>query len=101
MLNMHLRKMGRSRHCSEEWCSLIKKLIGEGRTHKEVQKNVGCSAKMISNALKWVEKPETHGRKLSNCQNGPENNQNGKGSANDQLQDDQTQSAVTCKCCDS
>uniref|UniRef100_A0A3B4AA51 Transposase Tc1-like domain-containing protein n=1 Tax=Periophthalmus magnuspinnatus TaxID=409849 RepID=A0A3B4AA51_9GOBI len=65
---MHLRKIGRSRHCSEEWHTLIKKLIGKGNTYKEVQKTIGCSAKMISNALKW---------------------KNGKGSASDQLQDDQ------------
>uniref|UniRef100_A0AAY5E8V0 Transposase Tc1-like domain-containing protein n=1 Tax=Electrophorus electricus TaxID=8005 RepID=A0AAY5E8V0_ELEEL len=30
---------------------------------KEVQKIIGCSAKMISNALKWQTKPETRGRK--------------------------------------
>ena len=51
-------KMGRSRHCSEEECSLIKKLIKELKTYKEVQKMIGCSAKMISNALKWQPKPE-------------------------------------------
>uniref|UniRef100_A0A3Q4AUB9 Transposase Tc1-like domain-containing protein n=1 Tax=Mola mola TaxID=94237 RepID=A0A3Q4AUB9_MOLML len=39
------------------------KLIGEGKTYKEVQKIIGCSAKMISNALKWRAKPETRGRK--------------------------------------
>ena len=55
--------MGRSRHYSEEQHSLIKKLIGEGKTYKEVQKMTGCSAKMMSNALKWQPKPETHGRK--------------------------------------
>uniref|UniRef100_A0A3Q4BIN2 Transposase Tc1-like domain-containing protein n=1 Tax=Mola mola TaxID=94237 RepID=A0A3Q4BIN2_MOLML len=52
-----------SRHCSEEQRTLIKKLIGEGKTYKEVQKIIGCSAKMISNALKWRAKPETRGRK--------------------------------------
>uniref|UniRef100_A0A3Q3VY81 Transposase Tc1-like domain-containing protein n=1 Tax=Mola mola TaxID=94237 RepID=A0A3Q3VY81_MOLML len=55
--------MGRSRHCSEEQRTLIKKLIGQGKTYKEVQKMIGCSAKMISNALKWRAKPETRGRK--------------------------------------
>ena len=55
--------MGRSRHCSEEERSLIKKLIKEGKTYKEVQKMIGCSAKMISNALKWQPKPERRGRK--------------------------------------
>uniref|UniRef100_A0A3Q3WLE4 Transposase Tc1-like domain-containing protein n=1 Tax=Mola mola TaxID=94237 RepID=A0A3Q3WLE4_MOLML len=39
------------------------KLIGQGKTYKEVQKMIGCSAKMISNALKWRAKPETRGRK--------------------------------------
>uniref|UniRef100_A0A3Q3JZU3 Transposase Tc1-like domain-containing protein n=1 Tax=Monopterus albus TaxID=43700 RepID=A0A3Q3JZU3_MONAL len=37
--------------------------IGEGKTYKEVQKIIGCSAKMISNALKWRAKPERRGRK--------------------------------------
>lgn len=55
--------MGCSRHCSEEQHTLIKKLIGEGKTYKEVQKMIGCSAKMISNALKWRAKPERRGRK--------------------------------------
>ena len=55
--------MGRSRHCSEEQRTLIKKLIREGKTYKEVQKMIGCSAKMISNALKWRAKPEKRGRK--------------------------------------
>uniref|UniRef100_A0A8C2FU31 Transposase Tc1-like domain-containing protein n=1 Tax=Cyprinus carpio TaxID=7962 RepID=A0A8C2FU31_CYPCA len=35
----------------------------EGKTYKEVQKMIGCSAKMISNALKWRAKPERRGRK--------------------------------------
>lgn len=55
--------MGRSKHCSEEQRTLIKKLIGEGKTYKEVQKMIGCSAKMVSNALKWQPKPERRGRK--------------------------------------
>uniref|UniRef100_A0A665VXM3 Transposase IS30-like HTH domain-containing protein n=1 Tax=Echeneis naucrates TaxID=173247 RepID=A0A665VXM3_ECHNA len=56
-------KKGRSRHYSEEERSLIKKLIKEGKTYKEVQKIIGCSAKIISNALKWHPKPERRGRK--------------------------------------
>ena len=56
-------KMGRSTHCSEELHNWIKKLIGEGKMYKEVLQIIGCSAKMISNALKWKQKPETHGRK--------------------------------------
>ncbi|KAJ8271033.1 hypothetical protein GJAV_G00122010 [Gymnothorax javanicus] len=55
--------MGRSKHCSGEQRNLIKKLIGEGKTYKEVQQIIGCSAKMISNALKWQQRPETRGRK--------------------------------------
>ena len=50
--------MGHPRHCSEEQRTLIKRLIGEGKTYKEVQKMIGCSFKMISNALKWQPKPE-------------------------------------------
>ena len=60
-----LSKMDRSRHYSEEHRTLIKKLIGEGKTYKEVQKTIGCSAKMISNALKWHPKPERRGKKQS------------------------------------
>uniref|UniRef100_A0A3Q0S1K1 Transposase Tc1-like domain-containing protein n=1 Tax=Amphilophus citrinellus TaxID=61819 RepID=A0A3Q0S1K1_AMPCI len=55
--------MGRSRDCSKEHRSLIKMLIGEGKTYKEVQKTIGCSAKMISSALKWKAKPGRRGRK--------------------------------------
>ncbi len=62
-LSENLSKVGRPRHCSEEHCTLIKKLIREGKTYKEVQKMIGCSAKMISNALKWQPKPERRGRK--------------------------------------
>uniref|UniRef100_A0A3P8WN95 Transposase Tc1-like domain-containing protein n=1 Tax=Cynoglossus semilaevis TaxID=244447 RepID=A0A3P8WN95_CYNSE len=40
-----------------------KALRGSPRKHKLVQKMVGCSAKMISNALKWKAKPERRGRK--------------------------------------
>ena len=61
-----------------------------------MQNIIGCSAKMISNALKWRAKPDEWQKTLDNHQNGSKNNQNGKGSANDQLQDDQTQSGVTC-----
>ena len=37
----------------EEQHNLIKKLTGDGKTYKEVQKTKGYSAKIISNALKW------------------------------------------------
>uniref|UniRef100_A0A3Q2Q7R2 Uncharacterized protein n=1 Tax=Fundulus heteroclitus TaxID=8078 RepID=A0A3Q2Q7R2_FUNHE len=55
--------MGRSKHCSEDERFLIKKMIKEGKTYKEVQKIIGCSAKMISNAPKWEQKTEKRGRK--------------------------------------
>lgn len=63
LCSANLSIMGRSRHCSEEQRTLIKKLIAGGKTYKEVQKLIGCSAKMISNALKWEPKPEKRGRK--------------------------------------
>lgn len=59
----NLRKMNRARHCSGQQRSLIKMLIGEGKTYKEVQKMTGCWAKLISNVLKWKVKPERRGRK--------------------------------------
>ncbi len=55
----NLSKMGHSRHYSEEQCTLIKKLI---RGENKGQKMIGCSAKMISNALKWQPKQERCGR---------------------------------------
>lgn len=58
--------MGRARHCSEEQSALIKMLIGEGKTYKEVWKMIGCSAKMISNALKCKAKPGRCGSKWKN-----------------------------------
>ena len=55
-LSENLNKIGHSRHCSEEQSTLMKTLI-------EMQKTIGCSAKMISHALKWQPKPERRGRK--------------------------------------
>lgn len=55
--------MGRSIHCSREERALIKKLISEGKSYRKVQEIMGCSAKMISNALKWNPRPEKRGRK--------------------------------------
>ena len=55
--------MGRGKHCSNEKRQLIRNLIKDGKTYKEVQKIIGCSAKMIRNAIKFVEKPEKRGRK--------------------------------------
>lgn len=52
--------MGISKGCSEEQrqnilqsSTLIKKLMGEGKTYKEAQKMIGCSTNMMSDALKW------------------------------------------------
>ncbi len=58
-LSENLSKMGCSRHCSEEHCTLIKKLIRQGK-HKEVKKMIGCLANIISNALKWMEMENYH-----------------------------------------
>lgn len=55
--------MGRAKHCTEEQRNIIKMLIRQGQSYKEIQKTVGCSAKMIRNALKWEAKVETRGRK--------------------------------------
>lgn len=55
--------MGRAKHCTDETRGLIKKLILEGKTYREVQSWLGCSAKMIRNALKYKPKDETRGRK--------------------------------------
>ena len=52
-------KMGCYRPCSEEQCT---KLIGEEKT--QLRKMIGCSAKIISNALKYQLKPERCVRKL-------------------------------------
>lgn len=60
--------MGRGKHCSEEQRSLIKMLIKDGKSYREVQESVGCSAKMIRNALKWRSKAETRGRKRKTSQ---------------------------------
>ncbi len=66
---------------------------------------IGCSAKIISNALK-KKKSESYAttrkmwKKTENYHsNGLKNSQNGKDSANDQLQGDQRKSKVTCDYC--
>ena len=55
---------GRSNHCSEKQRNLIKKVDWRGEMYK-VQQIIGCSAKMISNALKWQQNLETR-KKISN-----------------------------------
>lgn len=49
----HPLLMRLSKHWSEEQRNLIKESMGEGKTYKDVQQITGCSAKMISHALKW------------------------------------------------
>lgn len=55
--------MGRAKHCTKEKRELILKLRGEGKTYKEIQDILGCTAPMIANAIKFHPKPETRGRK--------------------------------------
>lgn len=55
--------MGRSKHCTFEERDQIKRLIASGKTYREVQEILHCSAKKVSNALRWKFKGETRGRK--------------------------------------
>lgn len=55
--------MGRKKHCTETQRDIIKKMRCEGKTYSDIQNTLSCSAKMISNAMKWKNKPETRGRK--------------------------------------
>lgn len=57
--------MGRGKHCGDEKRKIIQTLIKEGNTYAEVRKIVGCSNKMISNALNYIPKPEKRGRKAA------------------------------------
>jgi len=57
--------MGRGKHCTEEKRDIIQKLIKDGKSYREVGRLVGCSNKMIKNALNYKEKPETRERKRS------------------------------------
>ena len=58
-------KMGRGKPCSAEKRELIRKLISARKSYREVGLLVECSNKMIRNATKFQEKPETRGRKRS------------------------------------
>ena len=53
--------MGRGKHCSREKRELIRKFSAEGNSYREVGRLLKCSNKIIRNALKFEEKPETHG----------------------------------------
>jgi len=57
--------MGRGKHCTKEKRDIIQKLIKDGKSYREVGRLVGCLNKMIKNALKYKEKPETRGRNQS------------------------------------
>lgn len=52
-----------SRHRSEEQRTMIKKMTGEESMYKYMQKMIGCTVQMISNALKRQPKRERRGRK--------------------------------------
>lgn len=49
-------------HCSEEQCTLIKKLIGEEKTFKELKKMIGCSSKMLENGNQTLKGMEENGK---------------------------------------
>lgn len=55
--------MGRGKHCTSEKRGQIIRLLEQGKTYVDIQKIVGCSPTMISNAKKYVVKAETRGRK--------------------------------------
>lgn len=55
--------MGRGKHCTHEKRVIIKKMVSENKPYSEIRKIVGCSNKMIINALKFTQKPEKRGRK--------------------------------------
>ena len=55
--------MGREKPCSDEKRKFIKKMLEEAKTFAEINRILGCSNKMISNAKKLVPKVESRGRK--------------------------------------
>lgn len=55
--------MGRNKHCTTEQRDLIRKMRAKGKTYQDIENTLGCSSKMIANAIKWRQKPETRGRK--------------------------------------
>ena len=57
-------RMGREKHYSWDQRALIKRLISEGKTYKEMQNIVGCSPTMVRNAVKLPARVETRGRPL-------------------------------------
>jgi len=57
--------MGSGKHCTKEKRDIVQKLIKDGSSYREVGRFVGCLNKMIKNALNYIEKLETRGRKQS------------------------------------
>lgn len=55
--------MGRAKHCTIEQRKLILQLRKEGRSYLDIQRLFTCSAKMISNAIKYKDKVENRGGK--------------------------------------
>lgn len=55
--------VGRGPHCSKEEREKIVWLRKEGKTYKEIQNILKCSAKMVSNAINHDSKPEKRGAK--------------------------------------
>lgn len=55
--------MGRGKHCSPEKRGLIKKFVSEGKSYSQIRELLGCSNKMIINALRYEQKVESRGRK--------------------------------------
>lgn len=55
--------MGRGKHCTHEKRDIIKKMVSEQKSYSEIRRIVGCSNKMIVNALKYTANPENRGRK--------------------------------------
>lgn len=55
--------MGRGKHCTPEKRAIIKSMVSEHKPYSEIRKILGCSNKMIVNAIKFTQKPEKRGRK--------------------------------------
>lgn len=55
--------MGRNVHCRPEERVKISTLREQGKSQREIAKIIGCSKKMVENALKYNKKIETRGNK--------------------------------------
>lgn len=45
--------MGKGKHCSVESRKLIKKLHQEGKSQRKIAEIIGCSRKIVENAIKY------------------------------------------------